>query len=271
MTSIWLKGMLPAAAALIVAVSPTPAFAVITTFASFSPLNSSSNVRWDNNSGSANGTGGSIFSLPVASSSVPGSRLVSFSFLQPELAPIVNNVTASFFLNASVPSENPAQSFGGFLVQNSIAGSFSFFSTAPITIGGTFYAPGSNLLSGTFSDAAIAGQRNGSSGSFSGSTFAGGSLNYTSDFLNFTNTVNSDFSISLTSITSLLQAAPTNGVPNRALRDFRAVAGGTFSTEPAPLISAVPEPSTWFMMLLGFGAVGAAIRRRRVIGQVEFA
>jgi hypothetical protein len=28
--------------------------------------------------------------------------------------------------------------------------------------------------------------------------------------------------------------------------------------------SAVPEPSSWVMMLLGFGAVGSAIRRRRV-------
>lgn len=28
-------------------------------------------------------------------------------------------------------------------------------------------------------------------------------------------------------------------------------------------VSAVPEPSTWGMMLLGFGAIGAAMRRRR--------
>ena len=28
-------------------------------------------------------------------------------------------------------------------------------------------------------------------------------------------------------------------------------------------INAVPEPATWAMMLLGFGAVGFAMRRRR--------
>lgn len=31
----------------------------------------------------------------------------------------------------------------------------------------------------------------------------------------------------------------------------------------ASITAAVPEPSTWMMMLLGFGAVGASLRRRR--------
>jgi hypothetical protein len=35
-------------------------------------------------------------------------------------------------------------------------------------------------------------------------------------------------------------------------------------------ISAVPEPATWAMMFLGFGAVGAAVRRRRkAVGQLR--
>ena len=36
-------------------------------------------------------------------------------------------------------------------------------------------------------------------------------------------------------------------------------AQGTF----APLSGAVPEPATWAMLILGFGVVGAAIRRRK--------
>lgn len=32
---------------------------------------------------------------------------------------------------------------------------------------------------------------------------------------------------------------------------------------PAAVIAAVPEPGTWAMLVLGFGAIGAALRRRR--------
>ncbi|HEX7947292.1 MAG TPA: PEPxxWA-CTERM sorting domain-containing protein, partial [Phenylobacterium sp.] len=28
----------------------------------------------------------------------------------------------------------------------------------------------------------------------------------------------------------------------------------------------VPEPATWAMMILGFGGIGAVLRRRRVLG-----
>lgn len=34
---------------------------------------------------------------------------------------------------------------------------------------------------------------------------------------------------------------------------------------PAVAVSAVPEPATWAMMLLGFGGIGASMRRRRAI------
>lgn len=34
------------------------------------------------------------------------------------------------------------------------------------------------------------------------------------------------------------------------------------------VVSAVPEPGTWAMMLLGFGAVGFSLRRRRRIGAI---
>ena len=32
-------------------------------------------------------------------------------------------------------------------------------------------------------------------------------------------------------------------------------------------VAAVPEPSTWALMILGFGAVAAAARRRRRLGE----
>ena len=41
--------------------------------------------------------------------------------------------------------------------------------------------------------------------------------------------------------------------------------GSHFSLNFVGTISAVPEPQTWVMMLLGFGAVGSAMRRRRIL------
>ncbi len=43
--------------------------------------------------------------------------------------------------------------------------------------------------------------------------------------------------------------------------DFTSAIGVTFDVAPAP--SAAPEVATWGLMLLGFGATGAAMRRRR--------
>ena len=37
----------------------------------------------------------------------------------------------------------------------------------------------------------------------------------------------------------------------------------TVTSDPGPLPGAVPEPSTWAMMILGFGLAGAGLRRRR--------
>lgn len=39
----------------------------------------------------------------------------------------------------------------------------------------------------------------------------------------------------------------------------------------APGAGAVPEPATWAMLILGFGAVGAALRRRKVQSAYHFA
>lgn len=37
------------------------------------------------------------------------------------------------------------------------------------------------------------------------------------------------------------------------------------------LVASVPEPASWAMMLLGFGAIGIAVRRRRLLGNAVLA
>lgn len=77
-------------------------------------------------------------------------------------------------------------------------------------------------------------------------------------------------------------AGATN-LPGGLLFDFGAPPG-TFVNGPEtgftaqPIVQflgvgtgAVPEPSTWAMLILGFGAVGASLRRRQQMARVSFA
>lgn len=66
-------------------------------------------------------------------------------------------------------------------------------------------------------------------------------------------------------------------IPSLAAGNYRIAFGGTAPTNGAVAtgnltfqVAPVPEPGTWAMMLVGFGAMGIAIRRRRrpVLAQV---
>lgn len=46
-------------------------------------------------------------------------------------------------------------------------------------------------------------------------------------------------------------------------RNAGAVATAKLPTTPAPQVRGVPEPDTWALMIAGFGATGAVLRRRR--------
>lgn len=241
-----------------------PAVAAITTFAQFSTIGNGANVRWVNNGAASNtsssttatGSGGFFYSTTTATARVPGNVAVKFEYLQPSLATL-GFINANFFMNITVPSGNPATALGAFRLQNIPSGGFSFLSTQAFTVGVTPYAVGTNLLTGTFTAGTIFGA--GTSGSFSGNSGTGG-LIYTSDVLNFTNTINRDFSYSLTSITPIIFRSNAS----RAIRTFRAVATGQFSSDPAPIVNAaVPEPQVWGMLVIGFGLVGVQVRRRR--------
>ncbi|MFM9827641.1 MAG: PEPxxWA-CTERM sorting domain-containing protein [Sphingomonas sp.] len=232
----------------------TPASAVITTFANFSAGPGGANVQFLNAASNRNAV---FFTTATNSSTTLGARRVTFNFVPSEFNAI-GPVSALWSLSGAV-TNTAAVIRGTNIFQSNIAGSFSFISTSAITFGSTTYAAGSNLLSGTFTNATIAGQRNGSFGGFSGFTPVS-SITYTSDFLTFVPGSDYDFALALGEITPALNATPSS-----ALSTFRAVASGQFSSDPAP-IAAIPEPATWAMMIVGFGLVGGALRRRSATG-----
>jgi hypothetical protein len=255
--------ILVGALALGAAMAAVPAQAVVSTFASYSPIGSAKNVRWVLTGSTEGTTKGTFFSTATGSSNVAGSREVFFSLLQPGTGGAVTNVIALFSLNAATTAGTVATISGaGNISQNTIAGTMSFLSTAPLTVNGTVYAAGSNLLTATFSQTQMNGARNSTSAGFTGSTTSGSTLFYTSDFLDFSATVDRDFALGLTSVAAALDASPTSATPTRALRTFRAVTGGTFSSDPAALVNGIPEPEMWAMMVIGFGLVGVTVRSR---------
>jgi hypothetical protein len=269
------KFALAAVAAVSALSMAAPASAVVTTFASFNTI-AGGNIVYNNDGtgGSnttyrSNGTGGTISTTSSAfnvrpANAVPGGVAVSFSFLQPQLASL-SNLAATFTLSGTA-APGVVDNMFGFSFMPNFGGSFSFVSTAPITIGSFNFLAGANLLTGTFTQATIVGQTGGTSGSLSGST-PGSVITYTSDFLDFTGTTARDFSMSLTAITSLVSNANSgvNSVAGRSLRSFRATSTGSFSSNPAPAITVVPEPQTWGLMIVGFAMVGATLRRRKTV------
>jgi len=269
------KIMLIAGAAMVAAAAP--AAAVVTTFATFSPKGGdTANFRWQNNANSNNvaanqanaaRVGASFFTISANSATTPGARNVNFSFLQPSMNPFVDNVTAAFTMNGTV-TNTKATLDGSSIVQNNVAGNFSFKTTTALTVGTKHFAAGANLLSGTFTMATLSGARAGTSGGLIGSTPVS-VITYTSDFLSFVGGSDYDMSFGLNSITTQLVSGArlnswnTGGTPDSALRTFRGLVNGQFSSNPAPIAS-VPEPGSWAMMIAGMGMIGFARRRRRI-------
>jgi len=245
------------------AIITTPAAAVVTTFATYSATGGT-NIRLEN-SGSAVGRmqDALVYSTSTPTATSAGAVTVNFSFLQAQLAPFITNVSALYTLNGIIATGSAASTLPSGLFQPGFSGSFSFLSVAPITVSGpglttTLYAAGSNLLSGTFSSGSISGSGT-SGGTFASGPVAGGLITFSSDFLNFDDSIIFDRAQSLSAISPALQIGA-----NGALRSFRGVAGGSFSADPTPKITAaVPEPESWALLILGFGIVGMAARRRR--------
>jgi hypothetical protein len=264
---------LAAGAIMAAAMSALPAQAV-TTFATFSAPTANlqdpayANFRWTNNGtgSSASGLGGSFDTITTSQLTAPtGSRAVLFSFTVPGLSPVATGLTAILTWTGPTAASQIATEAGGIYTQGGIGGTFSFISTSDITVGTNTYLAGANLLSGTYSDAAIVGAKGGNSADFDAETALGQSLVFTSDFINFGGVTNSAFALDLANIRSSLSTlyAPGNPTtPVTALRTFRTNANGSFGYDGEIVVNGIPEPQTWGLMVVGFGMVGLQVRRR---------
>ena len=252
--------------------SATPAMAVITTFASFQNIGNARNVRWQR----TGTTNGSFYS--INSSGNQSSVAVKFSFAQNYFTSnnIAQSITALMTISGTTTgdpaTQTPIPNQGTYLTQNIDSLVLSFKSTAPITVNNTTYAAGANLLSivlpNPTTNSTIGGFLGATSGGLSNSTALGHSVTYTSDFLDFSNTVNRSFSVSLDAILNGNPNVGLRATAGQSLNNFRANATGSFSSDPAPLISAIPEPAVWGLMIGGFGVVGFQSRRRRSVKTV---
>ena len=114
-----------------------------------------------------------------------------------------------------------------------------------------------NLLTVTFTGATLFGA--GGAGALLDSQPGLGTVAYTSDFFDFTGMIAGDFSIGLSGITP---GFSTTGA-------WTADSVGTFASDARGGGSGgIPEPATWAMMIIGFGGVGAMLRRRSLFAMV---
>jgi hypothetical protein len=113
-----------------------------------------------------------------------------------------------------------------------------------------------NLLTVSFTNAELDASQN--NGAFTFKSNTNSVITYSSDFLDFSNTITRDFSLSFSGANPTFQA--TIG---KSAKTTRFSGTGTFASDPAPITIGAPEASTWAMLVIGFGAVGAMLRTGR--------
>lgn len=230
----------------------TPAMAMLMPFASFDPVT----VRYVASS--------KTFGTTTSATGGFGSVATTFNFLQKR---VNNKQDISALLTFTGTTNQAAMQAGGFDMLSGFTGTFSIISTQAFTTTfGKTYAAGTNLLSITlpaFTGADFAGGDGGSIAGLGASTLQGDSVAFTSAVLDFSQTVRRDFSLSMVSVTPTLSVSNA-GRTTANLRSFRATANGIFSSDPMPMYGEpLPEPATWAMMIVGFGAIGGMVRASR--------
>lgn len=149
------------------------------------------------------------------------------------------------FLNDAVDAYNAVMQF-------TATGAGAYGGTLSFLREGDF----ANLLTVEFSGALLTGI--GTSAALQ-SADPPGSITFTSEFFDFTDSTMEDFALSFSGLNNEGVAAPF-GSPT-----WTAGSTGTFASDldVIPGGGVVPEPAAWALMILGFGGVGAMLRRGR--------
>jgi hypothetical protein len=152
-----------------------------------------------------------------------------------------------------------------------------FTGTSPVsaTIGNTPQVGGTTALPASFSDSflfTIGPPGGGLIGTGSGSIITSTSLLFSATDLDFTSVIVNGVSLAInrleggriessaTSNVNIFSGQLNNITVTGVSRGSTGSYGGNISFVPT---AAIPEPGTWALMLLGFGAVGFSMRRRR--------
>lgn len=234
-----------AGAALALAAAPASA---ITIFADFTPASSNPNITYV---GTDDGSG-TISSVD---------ELVHFAFLNPDGS--VSGTTFDAMMNLTATTGAATLTSGGSIALLPITdGTITFTAVSPITWNGH---TGTNLLTVDFSGGVLSAILGGSTATYGNST-PPFTVNFTSDFLDFSTSTARDLALAIDAINPGVGFAFGGNRLNTG-----SVSGnfGSDATSGNPQ-GVVPEPASWALMFAGFGLIGGVLRSQRRRTEVTF-
>lgn len=192
-------------------------------------------------------------------SSVANAAPVLVTLFDPSDSDNTLEVLARFTFSAV--GDDAADVVGGFAFQNLDSGVFSLTALSSFSF---LEGTGTNILSGSFTNGTLKGQLRGDAPTFS-VTVPVSEIASTSDFYAPDRFTLSNFALGMSDASNPLRITAAGRMGN-----FSAASVGTFGAfDGGGSPAGVPEPSTWAMMILGFGAVGLSMRRRRTATRVS--
>lgn len=237
-----------------------PAGAVVTGFGQINLVNNSRNVYWAKRGTTATTQDdGRLFTSTLNGqnyASAAQNVAVTWNFLfSPYDGSNPFSIPAWLKLDASTIN-GPASLTGSNFDQIIRTGYFEIRSQGSFTANNVAYGANTLILRGDFTNGTMSGRSGSRDLGFNASnTSPGVTLVYSSDVLDFTQVIDTGFSLSIGALSSAVGRANASSV----LNSFRGTISGQFSSDPLP---AVPEPASWALMITGMGMVGFAMRRR---------